>query len=116
MQTGLTIIHVIICILLVLVVLIQSGKGSEIGVFGGSSQTIFGSSGGATFFTRFTSVLATLFMTTSILLTWMSTHSHQSLFEARKRTQKVTETLQKEEAKEKEPHSNSSTSSESEKK
>jgi preprotein translocase subunit SecG len=64
-----TVIHIILCVLIVLVVLIQQGKGAEISAsFGGSSQTVFGSSGGANFFTMFTGVCAALFMTTSIFL------------------------------------------------
>jgi len=66
----------------VLVVLIQSGKGAEISTsFGGSSQTVFGSSGGANFFTRFTSGAAAVFMVTSIALTLMSGQSRKSVFE-----------------------------------
>jgi preprotein translocase subunit SecG len=64
-----TVIHIILCVFIVLVVLIQQGKGAEISAsFGGSSQTVFGSSGGANFFTMFTGVCAALFMTTSIFL------------------------------------------------
>jgi preprotein translocase subunit SecG len=64
-----TVIHIILCVFIVLVVLIQQGKGAEISAsFGGSSQTVFGSSGGANFFTIFTGVCAALFMTTSIFL------------------------------------------------
>lgn len=82
MQTFVTVIHVFTCILLVLVVLIQSGKGAEISTsLGGSSQTVFGSSGGANFFTRFTSGAAAVFMTTSVILTLMGGQSKKSLFE-----------------------------------
>jgi preprotein translocase subunit SecG len=82
MQTLVTVIHVSTCILLVLVVLIQSGKGAEISTsFGGSSQTVFGSSGGANFFTRLTSGAAAVFMVTSLTLTLMGGQSKKSLFE-----------------------------------
>jgi preprotein translocase subunit SecG len=82
MQTLVTVIHVFTCVLLVLVVLIQSGKGAEISTsFGGSSQTVFGSSGGANFFTRFTSGAAAVFMVTSLALTLMGGQSRKSLFE-----------------------------------
>jgi len=82
MTTFITIIHVITCILLVLVVLVQSGKGAEISAsFGGSSQTVFGSSGGANFFSRFTAVTATIFFITSMILTVMSGPTSKSLFE-----------------------------------
>jgi preprotein translocase subunit SecG len=83
MQTFVTVVHVITCVLLVLVVLIQSGKGAEISTsLGGSSQTVFGSSGGANFFTRFTSGAAAVFMLTSIGLTLMGGQSRKSVFEA----------------------------------
>lgn len=82
MSTLITVIHVFTCALLVLVVLIQSGKGAEISAsFAGSSQTVFGSSGGANFFTRLTSVLAAIFMITSVVLTLLSGQSKKSLFE-----------------------------------
>lgn len=82
MGTFVTVIHVITSILLILVVLLQSGKGAEISTtLGGSSQTVFGSSGGANFFTRFTSVMALIFMVTSISLTVIGTRDRKSLFE-----------------------------------
>jgi preprotein translocase subunit SecG len=82
MQTLITVVHVITCVFLIFVVLIQSGKGAEISTsFGGSSQTVFGSSGGANFFTRFTSVLATVFMAKSLVLTLLGGQSRKSLFE-----------------------------------
>jgi preprotein translocase subunit SecG len=82
MQSLLTVVHIITCILLILVVLIQSGKGAEISAsFGGSSQTIFGSSGGANFFTRLTTALAAIFMVTSVALTMLANSAKKSLFE-----------------------------------
>jgi preprotein translocase subunit SecG len=64
-----TVIHVILCVFIVLSVLVQSGKGAEISAsFGGSSQTVFGSTGGANFFQIFTGVCAALFMVTSVFL------------------------------------------------
>jgi preprotein translocase subunit SecG len=82
MQTLVTVIHIVTCVLLVLVVLIQSGKGAEISAsFSGSSQTVFGSSGGANFFTRFTQGAAAVFMITSVVLTIMGGQSRKSLFE-----------------------------------
>jgi preprotein translocase subunit SecG len=83
MSILVTAIHVTTCVLLVLVVLIQSGKGAEISAsFSGSSQTVFGSSGGANFFTRFTGACAAIFMVTSIVLTLMSGRSSKSIFDA----------------------------------
>lgn len=82
MSTFATVIHVITCVLIVLVVLMQSGKGAEISAtLGGSSQTVFGSSGGANFFTRLTFTLAAIFMATSLVLTVMGSRSQTSIFE-----------------------------------
>jgi len=82
MLTFVTIVHVVTIVLLVLVILIQSGKGAEISAsFGGSSQTVFGSSGGANFFTRFTAVAAAIFFTTSVALTLIGSQSRKSVFE-----------------------------------
>lgn len=82
MGTFVTIVHVATCVLLVLVVLIQSGKGAEISAsFGGSSQTVFGSSGGQNFFTKFTYALAAVFMVTSVLLTVRGNDGRKSVFE-----------------------------------
>jgi preprotein translocase subunit SecG len=64
-----TIIHVLVCIGLILVVLLQTGKGAEVGaVFGGSSATIFGSSGAGNFLSRLTTGMAIVFMITSLTL------------------------------------------------
>ena len=82
MSTFVTVVHIITCLLLILVVLIQSGKGAEISAsLGGSSQTVFGSSGGANFFTRFTSTLAAIFMACSLILTVLVNQSRKSVFE-----------------------------------
>lgn len=81
MSTLINVVHIVTCILLILVVLIQSGKGAEISAsLGGSSQTIFGSSGGANFFTRFTSIMAAVFMATSLYLTWKGGQDRKGLF------------------------------------
>lgn len=64
-----TIVHVFVCIGLILVVLLQTGKGAEVGaVFGGSSSTIFGSSGAGNFLSRLTTGMAIVFMITSLTL------------------------------------------------
>src|SRR5512147_2549111 len=69
MIIAVTIIHVIVSIGLILVVLLQTGKGAEVGaVFGGSSATIFGSSGAGNFLTRLTTGMAIVFMITSLTL------------------------------------------------
>ena len=69
MQTALVILHLGVCVALIIIVLLQTGKGSEIGaVFGSSSQTLFGSTGGSTFFGKLTTVVAVVFMITSLVL------------------------------------------------
>jgi len=67
-------LHVIVCIILVLVVLLQSGKGADLaGAFGGgATQTAFGSRGPASFLSRMTTVAAVVFMVTSIGLSMMT--------------------------------------------
>jgi preprotein translocase subunit SecG len=67
------IIHVLACIALVLIVLLQSGKGAQMGAaFGGSSQTLFGTPGAAGFLAKITTVAAVGFMITSLLLAFWS--------------------------------------------
>ncbi len=67
MYILLIIIHVLVCFLMVGAILLQSGKGAEIGAsFGGSSQTVFGSRGPANFLSKFTVVVAAIFMLTSL--------------------------------------------------
>lgn len=69
MIIAITIIHVLVSVGLILVVLLQTGKGAEVGaVFGGSSATIFGSSGAGNFLTRLTTGMAIVFMATSLIL------------------------------------------------
>lgn len=74
MATFLIIIHIVASLFLIAIVLLQSGKGAEIGAaFGGSSQTIFGSRGAATFLNKLTTVAAIIFMLTSLTLTIVTT-------------------------------------------
>jgi preprotein translocase subunit SecG len=71
----LTIVHVIVCLFLVVVVLLQSGKAADLaGAFGGmGSQTVFGPRGAATALTRATTIAAVLFMVTSLSLSVLAT-------------------------------------------
>ena len=63
----LTIIHVLVCMALIGIVLLQQGKGADMGAaFGGSSQTLFGSSGATTFLGKLTAGAAVVFMATSL--------------------------------------------------
>ena len=65
-------LHVLVCLALIVIVLLQMGKGAEVGAtFGaGSSQTIFGASGGANFMSKVTAAAAVVFMLTSLALAY----------------------------------------------
>jgi len=66
-------VHIIVCVTLVILILLQQGKGAEVGaVFGGSSNTVFGASGAGNVLTRATSGLAVLFFATSLYLAYTS--------------------------------------------
>ncbi|HEY1754291.1 MAG TPA: preprotein translocase subunit SecG [Bryobacteraceae bacterium] len=73
----LTIVHYIVCIFLIIVVLLQSGKAADLaGAFGGmGSQTVFGPRGSATVLSKATTIAAVLFMVTSLSLSIIATHS-----------------------------------------
>ena len=76
MSLILIIIHFIVCIALIMIVLLQTGKGADMGAAfgGGSSQTLFGSTGASTFLTKATTAAAIVFMLTSLVLAYMSGH------------------------------------------
>ena len=62
-------IHVIVCVAMCIIILLQQGKGAEVGaVFGGSSQTVFGASGAGNALTKATWALAIIFFASSIFL------------------------------------------------
>ncbi len=84
MITILIAIHVVICVLLVVTVLLQFGKGAEMGAVmgGGASQAVFSSSAKGNFMTKTTTVLAIGFMVNSIVLTTLkSREAKKSLFD-----------------------------------
>ena len=68
MSVLITIIHIIVCIILILAVLLQSGKAADLaGAFDGmGSQSVFGPRGAATLLTKLTTISAILFMITSL--------------------------------------------------
>lgn len=79
-----TILHVVACVFLILVVLLQTGKGAEMGaVFGGGgSQTIFGASGAGNLLTKLTTATAVIFFVTSLTLAWSSlARTRQTVFD-----------------------------------
>lgn len=65
-------LHIIVCIALIVVVLLQAGKGAEMGVSfgGGGSNTVFGASGGRDFMSKVTAAAAIIFMLTSLTLAY----------------------------------------------
>ncbi len=72
-ETLVTTLHVVVAFVLILVVLLQSGKGASMGAaFGGSSQTVFGSRGPAGFMSKLTTAAAIVFMLTSLVLSMIS--------------------------------------------
>lgn len=75
MITVLTVFHVLISLVLIFIVLVQGGKGADMGAaFGGGSQAVFGPSSGSTFFTKLTTTIAALFMINSIVLAKLTTY------------------------------------------
>lgn len=77
MQTLLIILHVLVALSIIALVLVQQGKGSDVGAaFGsGASNTMFGSSGSTSFLMKVTAVLAALFFVTSVALNYVGAHS-----------------------------------------
>src|SRR5438128_4817316 len=77
MMILLTVIHVLVCVFLVIVVLLQSGKAADLaGAFGGmGSQTAFGPRGAATVLSKATTIAAALFMCTSLTLAILATRN-----------------------------------------
>ena len=80
MTIVLVIIHVLVSVALIAIVLLQSGKGAEMGAsFGASgSQSVFGAGGGNTFMSKLTTGTAVIFMLTSLTLAYRSSHTGTS--------------------------------------
>ncbi len=74
MTIFLTVLHVLVCLLLIVIVLLQRGKGAEIGAMfgGGGSATLFGSRGAGNFLTKLTTASAVVFMLTSLGLAYFA--------------------------------------------
>ena len=73
MTTLLIAVHVIVCVFLICIVLLQHGKGADIGAsFGGSSQSLFGTEGPVPLLNKITTLAAIVFMGTSIALAYLS--------------------------------------------
>ncbi len=82
MLTFITVLHVLVCFMLILVVLLQAGKGTNMGAaFGGASQTVFGSSGAGTFLGKMTTGVAVIFILTSLGLSYFASYKTPSLLD-----------------------------------
>ncbi len=77
MEGIITVLHVFVSVLMIMIILLQMGKGAEMGsTFGGGySQTIFGSSGPVSFLNKLTTVIAVVFMLTSLTLAFLTGQS-----------------------------------------
>ena len=84
-QTLLNILHIFVCLFLILVVLLQQGRGGGIGgAFGGATAQVFGGRGAGNFMTRHTAVCAVIFMVTSMSLAYISSSGDRQLREFEK--------------------------------
>jgi preprotein translocase subunit SecG len=81
LHTPLVVLHIIVCVMLMLVVLIQPGKSGGLGAaLGGAGATqIFGGRGAGNFLTRTTWIAASIFFLTSVTLAYLSTSTGDSL-------------------------------------
>lgn len=69
MHAFVLVVHIILAILMIVLILVQHGKGADAGAsFGGGAATVFGASGSANFLTRLTAILTALFFVTSLSL------------------------------------------------
>ncbi len=90
MITLIMIVHIIVCLALIFIVLLQTGRGAGIGAaFGGSSQTIFGSSGATPFLAKLTAGAAILFMVTSLALSILGHRGGSSVMQGAASTQET---------------------------
>ena len=75
MTTILTVVHILVSLFLIGIVLLQHGKGADVGAtFGGSSQSLFGTEGPVPLLNKITTLAAIVFMCTSVALAYMSAH------------------------------------------
>ena len=77
----LKVVHILVCVILIFVVLLQQGKGGGMGAaFGGNQAAqVFGGSGAGNILTRATAIAATIFMLTSVALAYRSSSGDRSL-------------------------------------
>lgn len=79
LQSFLNVIHVFVCLFLILVVLLQQGKGGGLGGLGGGATQVFGGRGAGNFMTRLTAVCAAIFMLTSMALAYISSGGDRAI-------------------------------------
>ena len=98
MTALITVLHVFACLFLILVVLLQSGKGGGMGIAfgGGGSQTVFGGSGAGNFLTKATAVTACIFMLTSVSLAYFASQQESKRMEQVSKRKKEEERQKKE--------------------
>lgn len=76
---AITVVHVIMCLILIAIVLLQTGKGASMGAaFGGATNTLFGAAGPASFLNKLTTIAAIVFMITSFTLAVVSSRGTKS--------------------------------------
>ncbi len=73
------VIHIIVCLFLILVVLLQQGRGGGLGSLGGGAAQVFGGRGAGNFMTRLTGICATIFMLTSMGLAYHASRGDQEM-------------------------------------
>jgi preprotein translocase subunit SecG len=90
MITFIYIVHIIVSLALIFIVLLQTGRGAGIGAaFGGSSQTVFGSTGATPFLAKLTAAAAVLFMVTSLTLSILGHRGGTSVMQGAAPTQQT---------------------------
>ena len=95
MQTIILSIHIILAVSLIILILVQHGKGADAGAaFGsGASSTVFGAQGSATFLTKLTTIIALVFFLTSLSLAYLAanrTPQDTSLIDKEIQTETIT--------------------------
>lgn len=79
LQTFLNVLHTIVCLFLILVVLLQQGRGGGLGALGGGAAQVFGGRGAGNFMTRLTAICAVIFMLTSMSLAYLASAGDREL-------------------------------------
>ncbi|MFO0549214.1 MAG: preprotein translocase subunit SecG [Polyangiaceae bacterium] len=88
LHTFLSVLHVFVSFFLILVVLLQQGRGGGLGGLGGAAATqVFGGRGAGNFMTRLTAICATIFMITSVWLAYISSSGDRAMREMQEKSQ-----------------------------